>query len=397
MLRESEQRFREIFENSRDNIFLLEVTDDMRFRNLDFNPAFEKNTGRKRSDLIGKFQEEVIPSEVAQKRNKQFLHCIETKKAILNKETELKLSEGTRIFLASIIPIADSKGYITDITSRKNAENKLIKNEQRYREMFDNSHDSIYLLEVLEGPHFRLLDVNPQYEKEVGIDREKQIGHTMEENTTPEVAAIVNAKYQRCLDAGTTIKETVELAMPQGLRTYHSSLVPIRNDSGKIYRIMGISRDVTEEIKAKKALETSQKRLSKAELVASIGHIEYDFLNDMNYWSNGAYEILNIPEGLRRPGHEGFRDLIHPDDKERVNNALDRAAKELTKFNEVYKIIDYEGNEKVIHGTGQVLVDKNIARFFNVKTTSIQTSRVRLKKKLKLTGEHDLRDFILSL
>ena len=40
---------------------------------------------------------------------------------------------------------------------------------------------------------------------------------------------------------------------------------------------------------------------------------------------------------------------------------------------------------------------KEIARFFNVKTTTIQMARVRLKKKLQLSESTDLRNFITSL
>ena len=39
---------------------------------------------------------------------------------------------------------------------------------------------------------------------------------------------------------------------------------------------------------------------------------------------------------------------------------------------------------------------KEIARFFNVKASSIQIGRVRLKKKMNLSDSVDLRSYILS-
>jgi hypothetical protein len=39
---------------------------------------------------------------------------------------------------------------------------------------------------------------------------------------------------------------------------------------------------------------------------------------------------------------------------------------------------------------------KEIARFFNIKASSVQMSRVRLKKKMTLPDSIDLRSYILN-
>jgi hypothetical protein len=39
---------------------------------------------------------------------------------------------------------------------------------------------------------------------------------------------------------------------------------------------------------------------------------------------------------------------------------------------------------------------KEIARFFNIKASSVQIGRVRLKKKMNLSDEVDLRSYILN-
>jgi DNA-binding CsgD family transcriptional regulator len=39
---------------------------------------------------------------------------------------------------------------------------------------------------------------------------------------------------------------------------------------------------------------------------------------------------------------------------------------------------------------------KEIARFFNIKITSVQISRVRIKKKMNLSDDDDLRSYIIN-
>ncbi|HEY4786599.1 MAG TPA: PAS domain S-box protein, partial [Bacteroidales bacterium] len=391
-LRESEEMFSMVFKLSPASLAITRLKDNIF---VDVNEVFLKDTGLTREKVVGYNQYELdLGIDInkfeplrSQGDVKNFEYSFENR----NGQLEYGLLSLAILVIGGQQCVLSQSVRITELKNKQNelieAYRKLKESEQRYREMFDHSHDSIFLLEVLDGPHFRLLDVNPQYEKEVGINREKHLGHTMEENAIPEVAAIVNAKYKRCLDDGTIIEETVELEMPQGLRIYHSVLAPIRDDSGKIYRIMGITRDVTEELKAKQELETSRQRLLKAELIASIGHIEYDYKKEVNYWSDGAYEILNVPPVLRRPGHEGFRDLVHPEDRERVNNAFHYATTDFVKFDEVYRIIDFKGTEKVIHGTGQVQMDKNgnLGNFFGI----IQDITLMYNLNAKLFAEEE--------
>ncbi len=52
------------------------------------------------------------------------------------------------------------------------------------------------------------------------------------------------ARYSRCVQTGLTIDEEVSLELPGGLRHHHSTLIPVRDDQGRIHRIVGISRDL---------------------------------------------------------------------------------------------------------------------------------------------------------
>lgn len=140
------------------------------------------------------------------------------------------------------------------LEERKRIENALRESEWRYREIFDNVLDSLYLLEVTGDGHFRNLEINTAFEKSTGISRSQLIGKIIEETVPAEVAAIVNAKYRHCVEAGHPIEEEAILDLPSGRRHFHTTLIPALDETGKIHRIIGISRDITERKEAEQKL-----------------------------------------------------------------------------------------------------------------------------------------------
>ncbi|MCQ3980669.1 MAG: hypothetical protein DPW09_45265, partial [Anaerolineae bacterium] len=127
-------------------------------------------------------------------------------------------------------------GMMQDITERKRVEEALRQSEWRYREIFDNVLDSLFLVEVTEDGHFRNLEMNPAF----------------------ETTTIVNAKYRHCVETGQPIEEEVELDLPTGRRYFQSTLIPARDETGKIHRLIGISRDITEHKKAQMQILASE-------------------------------------------------------------------------------------------------------------------------------------------
>jgi PAS domain S-box-containing protein len=149
---------------------------------------------------------------------------------------------------------------LTDALSSFLIYRNLKESEQRFLDIFDNSLDVLYLLEVTEDMHFRNIEVNPAFERSTGLSREQVIGKLQEEVVPKETADAVNAKYRRCAEAGETIEEEVWLDVPSGKQYYHSTLIPARDETGRIYRIVGITRDITEQALAKETIEKSEQK-----------------------------------------------------------------------------------------------------------------------------------------
>jgi len=141
---------------------------------------------------------------------------------------------------------------------RKYAEALVQESERRYREIFDGTLDALILVEATEDGRFRTLEVNPAFEHKLGRSRSELIGKTIEEIEPAAVAAKITARYRRCLVKGTPIDEEQELELPTGHLTFHSTLIPVQGAGGRIQRIIGISRDITQSKHAERTLHARE-------------------------------------------------------------------------------------------------------------------------------------------
>lgn len=133
-----------------------------------------------------------------------------------------------------------------EINERKETEKALAESEQRYKEIFENTSDSIYLMEVTEDGRFRNLTANPAFIRSIGIPLEMLVGSYVGDLTDEETTATVIAKYRRCIEAGVPTEEITQLDLPVGRKTFCSTLIPIKDEKGRVCRIIGLAKDITE-------------------------------------------------------------------------------------------------------------------------------------------------------
>jgi PAS domain S-box-containing protein len=263
---EREREFRTLAENIPDNI----IRYDTQARKIYMNSAVVRQMGIKPEMLIGKTPEET-PLE---SRISAFDNLSKKIRLVLDsgEPQELEVSvahaeEGPQIHNILLVAERDEHGRIVgalaigrNITAQKIAENALKEREQRYREIFDNASDGMYLLEVTDDGRFRNIDINPALVKSTGMSRESMIGKFVDETVSAEMGRLIVEKYRRCVAAGTTINESIELDLPAGKNFYYSTIIPIYYD-GRVSRLIGLSRDITELKVVENDLEASRTQL----------------------------------------------------------------------------------------------------------------------------------------
>ena len=158
-----------------------------------------------------------------------------------------------------------SQHYVAEleerIAERKRAEVALRESEERYRELFENARDAIYVHD-LEGTYIR---VNHAAETLSGYKRDEIVGHNFFEFVSADDLRFGRKTfYAKLAEQGETSFE-VDVIAKDGRR------VPVEVRSRAIYEngvmvgVQGIARDITERKLAQDALQMFSRQLIQAQ------------------------------------------------------------------------------------------------------------------------------------
>jgi two-component system cell cycle sensor histidine kinase/response regulator CckA len=86
-----------------------------------------------------------------------------------------------------------------------------------------------------------------------------------------------------------------------------------------------IFRDVSERHAAEIALRESQERLAFALAAARMGTWDWEMRTGVIRWSESLEQIVGIPTGSFQGTYESLVELVHPDDRQALRQALERA------------------------------------------------------------------------
>ncbi len=270
-------------------------------------------------------------------------------------------------------------GYVHDITERKAMEASVQESNDRYLQILDNSTDVIYLLDVTPEGKYVNVDVNAAYETVTGIPRDVVIGLCVDDIEDEVFRTILIDKFDSCLNAGCNTDYTADYPFPGGIRTFHSILTPIRDENGRIVRIVGSARDITEQ----KELQKEKKFLNDAQRVAHTGSWYLDLQKEILFWSDETYAIFELDKEGVTDLHKTFYEYVHPEDRDAVRGPYEETLKTREPYELEHRVLMPDGRIKyVVERCEHVYADDGTP-LYSIGTVQDITERKSIEKELE--------------
>ncbi|MBA4417930.1 MAG: hypothetical protein C0392_08480 [Syntrophus sp. (in: bacteria)] len=331
-LRESETKYRSIFENAVEGIF--QSTPDGRFLNV--NHALAAMCGyASPEEMITHITDIGRQHYVDPEKRIEFRQTIEERGYVENFEHKIRRKDGSTIWVlinARAVRDEDGKalyyeGTHEDITERKHTQEKLYESEKRFQDILQFFPDPTLVIDR-EG---RVTAWNLALEELTGVKGEEMLGKGDYEYALPfyghrrpilidlvnEPAETIEQSYAHIQRHGNTLSGEAYMPNLSGGKVFlYGTATALRNKRGEIVGAIESIRDITERKLAETRLLESEERYRTA-IENSNDGVAIVMGNRHAYVNHKFLEIFGYDDPSEIVGNTTFM-IIHPDDRDMV-------------------------------------------------------------------------------
>jgi len=247
-------------------------------------------------------------------------------------------------------------GSLQSIMDRKQAEEAIRRSQQLLQEMANHTTAVIYVKD-LDG---RFLFVNRQFETIFNLTPTQILGHTNHDIFPRDIADAFRANDLNVLGQNAPMEYEEQALHADGLHTYLSIKLPLRDKDGMPYATCGISTDITERKLIETTLHAHKEQLCLALTSSEVGGWDWDYRTGQFCWSRQVDRFLGLSDGSRPHSQEEWLDLVYPDDRQAMARALRRAMEQAgTEVVLEHRVMRPDGTLRWFVWTGQILRDRD--------------------------------------
>ena len=384
MLRKSEERFRLAVDNIPDGFVIYDEKRRLQF----VNAEGLRRAGLPLEALLGSTDEDMYPPEVADNYLPTLQYAIETRTTQTTECTITLPITGTFSVVVTYVPLLDEKGELYqilgithDITARKQAEAALAASEKRLRTIIEAEPQCVKVL-ALDGT---IQEMNAAGLAMIEADDLQQvIGQPADVLVVPQHRHLFKALNQQASQGKPGTLEFEIVGLKGTHRWLESYAVPLPNEQNEIIGVLGITRDITAHKQAEEDLRQSEEQLRLALEATQMGTWDWNVLTNQIKWSSGHEQVFGLGVGSFDGKYETFDACLHPEDRDALNQVVNRARLEQQDFHHEYRVVWPDGSIHWVEGKGKFFYDQT-GQTVRMRGTVIEISdRKRDEEQLRL-------------
>lgn len=330
VLRKSEQKYLRLFENTVFGVFRASAENKL----ISANTAFAKMFGYDSPDeLIGSVIDIGADLYASASRQSEILQFMLDNPGSEVFENEYRRKDGsTFVGKLHLWRVNDQKGnifsiegLIEDITEQRLAAERISRSEEKFRSVFENAHDAIFLI----AEDSRYVDCNSASLEMFRCSREEILfrnPQTFSPNFQPD-GKVSTEKFE-------AIIKTVLSGQPQHFEWLHQRTDGTQFDAVVVLNrcvidgnpvILAIVRDISERVSSERKLRQSEARFRELSDLLPEVVFEADLSGKLTFANKDAFLKFGYAED-ELENNVLLRQLIAPEDHERLNLGIQEAA-----------------------------------------------------------------------
>src|SRR5258708_30663829 len=159
---------------------------------------------------------------------------------------------------------------------------------------------------------------------------------------------LVQEQIDRASSGGEGCHVECRLLLPDDSVKHVRIVAHASKDESGIIEFVGAVMDATAAKQAEEKLRRSESFLAEGQNISHTGSFGWNVSSGEIYWSEETYNIFRHDRAVK-PTLESVFQRIHPDDRDRVQQALDHALNEKTDFDIEHRLLMPDGSVKYLH------------------------------------------------
>jgi PAS domain S-box-containing protein len=207
----------------------------------------------------------------------------------------------------------------------------------------------------------------------------------------PEDKPLVQEQIEQASRGGKDCHVECRLLLPDDSVKHVRIVAHASKNEPGIIEFIGAVMDVTATKHAEEKLRRSEAYLAEAQILSHTGSFGWNVSSGEIYWSEETYKIFEYDRTAKLTLELVFR-RIHPDDRDRVQQTIDRESEARADFDFEHRLLMPDGSVKYLHVLARALEPSSGTLEYVGAVTDV-TERKRAEEKIR-QSEKELRQLL---